>query len=149
MSRGESNQQGNDPYSLRTSQRQLVFAQVEAPFENYRNQIKQCLINHFALYGEKKIQWLLNEMPIDDNKPKSLLREMWNLTNGGVKDEFLKTMLLQTLPPQTETILNPEDLLKKYGITIGSSEIKVTIVDNPDHSWQRIRKTLKAVIRCI
>lgn len=77
---------------------------LKPPSDAY-NQIKQRLINHFSISEEKRIQRLLNEMPIGDKKPSSLLREMRNLANGGVKDEFLRTMWLQRLPPQTQAIL--------------------------------------------
>lgn len=77
---------------------------LERPDDAY-TKIKQRLIDHFSISEEKRIKSLLNEMPIGDKKPSSLLREMRSLANGGVKDEFLRTMWLQRLPSQTQAIL--------------------------------------------
>lgn len=77
---------------------------LERPDDAY-TQMKQRLIDHFSISEEKRVKRLLNEMLIGDKKPSSLLREMRNLANGGVKDEFLRTMWLQRLPSQTQAIL--------------------------------------------
>lgn len=77
---------------------------LERPDDAY-TRIKQRLIDHFSISEEKRIKRLLNEMPIGDKKPSSLLREMRNLANGGVNDEFLRTMWLQRLSSQTQAIL--------------------------------------------
>ncbi|XP_065356393.1 uncharacterized protein LOC135950793 [Calliphora vicina] len=72
---------------------------TERPNDAY-TKIKQRLIDHFSISEKKRIKTLLNELPIGDKKPSFLLREMRSLANGGVKDEFLRTMWLQRLPPQ-------------------------------------------------
>lgn len=103
---------------------------------NAYTQMKQRLIDHFSISEEKRIKRLLNEMPIGDRKPSSLLREMRNLANGGVNDEFLRTMWLQRLPSQTQAILatstepleNLASMADKIGDISGSSTRNISAI---------------------
>ena len=66
-------------------------------------------------------------MEIGNKKPSVLLREMRNLANGNVTDDFLRTMWLQRLPTQTQAILatSSESLenLAKMADKIGDIQI--------------------------
>ncbi|XP_073830410.1 uncharacterized protein [Musca autumnalis] len=76
------------------------------PPEDVYTQLKKRLIEHFSVSEEKRIKQLLNNMEIGDKKPSVLLREMKNLANGGVNDDFLRTMWMQRLPTHIHAILS-------------------------------------------
>lgn len=110
---------------------------LERPEDAY-SKIKLRLIDHFSISEESRIKKLLNELPIGDKKPSYLLREMRNLANGGVKEEFLRTMWLQRLPPQTQAILatssesldNLASMADKIGDISGGSANNISSVQN-------------------
>jgi len=68
--------------------------------------IKARLINQFTDSDTKKLNTLLNELQLGDNKPSNLLRRMRELSCGKVGDELLKTLWLQKLPATIQTILS-------------------------------------------
>ncbi|XP_046807526.1 uncharacterized protein LOC124420041 [Lucilia cuprina] len=92
---------------------------LQQPRDAY-SKIKQRLIDHFSISEENRIKTLLKELPIGDKKPSFLLREIRNLANDGVKDEFLRTMWIQRLPTQAQAILatssEPLDILVLWPI---------------------------------
>lgn len=105
---------------------------VMNPPQDAYKQIKQRLIEHFSISEEHRIKTLLTNLEIGDKKPSALLREMKNLANGGVTDDFLRTMWLQRLPSQTQAILatssEPLDNLVKMADKIG--DIQVSRISN-------------------
>ncbi|XP_073831451.1 uncharacterized protein [Musca autumnalis] len=76
------------------------------PPEDVYTQLKKRLIEHFSVSEENRIKQLLNDLEIGDKMPSILLREMINLANGGVNDDFLRTMWVQRLPAHTQAILS-------------------------------------------
>lgn len=125
--------------------------------ENAYSKLKERLVNHFSISEEKRIQKLLNELPIGDKKPSSLLREMRSLANGGVTDEFLRSMWLQRLPSQTQAILatsgEPFDNLATMADKIGnicnpsSSNISAISSNNEINEMRAQILTLTAAIQ--
>ncbi|XP_037822778.1 uncharacterized protein LOC119611311 [Lucilia sericata] len=99
---------------------------MNPPNDAYK-QIKQRLIDHFSVSEENRIKTLLTNVEIGDKKPSALLREMKNLANGGVTEDFLRTMWLQRLPSQTQAILATSsetlDNLVKMADKIGDIQI--------------------------
>lgn len=67
--------------------------------------IKARLIKEFANSDNKKIRSLLNDLPLGDMKPSSLLRKMKELACGKVGDDLLKTLWMQRLPTTIHTVL--------------------------------------------
>lgn len=100
---------------------------VTSPPADAYNQIKQRLIEHFSVSEENRIKTLLTNLEIGDRKPSVLLREMKNLANGGVTDDFLRTMWMQRLSSQTQAILATSsgslDNLAKMADKIGDIQV--------------------------
>ncbi|XP_075163295.1 uncharacterized protein LOC142235932 [Haematobia irritans] len=76
------------------------------PPNDVYSQIKNRLIEHFSVSEENRIKRLLNNMEIGQKKPSLLLREMRSLSNGGVTEDFLRTMWMQRLPSHSQAILS-------------------------------------------
>lgn len=102
---------------------------VLAPPTDAYVQLKRRLIEHFSVSEEKRIKQLLTNMDIGDKKPSALLREMRSLANGGVTDDFLRTMWMQRLPMQSQAILSTSteqlDNLAKMADKIGDINVPV------------------------
>ena len=85
---------------------------VNPPKENKYECIKNRLIVTFAESETQRIRKLLNDLELGDRKPSQLLCEMRNLADNKVNEKFLKSLWLQRLPMQMQTILatSSEDL---------------------------------------
>lgn len=68
-------------------------------------QLKERLIDHFAVSQENRIKELMSYTEIGDKMPSQLLREMRVLAKSDVTDDFLKTIWLQRLPTQMQAVL--------------------------------------------
>ncbi|XP_075157758.1 uncharacterized protein LOC142231023 [Haematobia irritans] len=75
------------------------------PPNDVYSQIKNRLIEHFSVSEENRIKRLLNNMEIGQKKTSILLREMRSLSNGGVTEDFFRTMWMQRLPSHSQAIL--------------------------------------------
>lgn len=67
--------------------------------------IKNRLISIFSDSSEKKLRKLLSETSLGDRKPSQLLNEMTRLGGSSVSQEILKTLWLQHLPTQIQSVL--------------------------------------------
>lgn len=70
-------------------------------YTTLKNRILQC----FAESAESKLKRLLNEISLDGKRPSNLLREMKELAGAGVTDDVLKSLWMQRLPVQVQTVL--------------------------------------------
>lgn len=68
--------------------------------------LKDRLINEYSESQSQQIRKLLSELTLGDKKPSALLRQMKELAQNEVTDEFLKTLWLERLPTQTQAILS-------------------------------------------
>lgn len=78
---------------------------LNPPTGNQYETIKQRLIKEFEETESKKLRSLFNELSIGDTKPSTLLRRMRELSCGKVGEELLKTLWLQRLPVNIQTVL--------------------------------------------
>lgn len=67
--------------------------------------IKNRLITIFSESSEKKLRKLLSEITLGDQKPSQLLNEMSRLGGSAVPQDMLKTLWMQHLPTQIQSVL--------------------------------------------
>ncbi|GFR08686.1 transposon Ty3-I Gag-Pol polyprotein [Trichonephila clavata] len=92
-----------DPETL-SSVSDILF---KPPATNKYNDFKERLIAEFSDSANKQIRKLLSELQLGDDKPSHLLRKMRVLASGSsLNDNFLKTLWLQRLPSEMQSILS-------------------------------------------
>lgn len=74
------------------------------PTEPY-NRLKETLINRLSASENSKLSQLVNDLSLGDRQPSQLLREMRELGEGRVGEDFLRTLWLQRLPENMQAIL--------------------------------------------
>lgn len=80
---------------------------MSPPKEKRYDTLKQRLIQEYSESETKKVRQLVSELQLGDGKPSHLLRKMQDLAGTSFKDEnFLKTLFLQRLPADVQTILS-------------------------------------------
>jgi len=81
--------------------------------EPYTN-LKETLIKRLSLSETTKLNQLLSDLNLGDRKPSQLLREMRELGGDKVSEELLRSLWLQRLPENTQSILacNPGNLIE-------------------------------------
>lgn len=67
--------------------------------------LKNRLINIYSESSEKKLRKLLSAISLGDRKPSQLVNEMSRLDGTSVSQEILKTLWLQHLPTQVQSVL--------------------------------------------
>lgn len=67
-------------------------------------ELKKRLIAHFSDSEEQRLRKLLQQIELGDRKPSHLLQEMRHL-GAGVNEDILKTLWMQRLPTNIQTIL--------------------------------------------
>lgn len=72
--------------------------------DRYGN-IKERLIRTFSDSQERQLRKLLSEIELGDKKPSQLLNEMNRLGGSAVSKELLKTLWLQRLPTNIQSVL--------------------------------------------
>lgn len=60
--------------------------------------IKRCLIDHFADSQQRRLQRVLSDMPLGDNKPSKLFYEMSRTANGTLSETVLLDLWATRLP---------------------------------------------------
>lgn len=78
---------------------------LNPPADNKYNAIKDRLISIYSDSQEKKLKTLLSDMNLGDKKPSQLLNEMTRLGGSSVSCELLKTLWMQHLPAQMQSVL--------------------------------------------
>ncbi|GFQ93670.1 uncharacterized protein TNCT_139151 [Trichonephila clavata] len=92
-----------DPETL-SSVSDILF---KPPATDKYNELKVRLIAEFSDSANKQIRKLLSELQLGDDKPSHLLRKMRVLASGtSLNDDFLKTLWLQRLPSEIQSILS-------------------------------------------
>ena len=71
--------------------------------------LKDRLIAEFSDSEQKRVNDLLTNAMVGDEKPSHLLRRMRRLAKDKVSEDFLKTLWIQRLPNETQTILSVSD----------------------------------------
>ncbi len=79
---------------------------LSPPNEGKYEALKQRLIQEFSHSETQKIRQLVSELQLGDDKPSHLLRKMRELAGTAFSDDFLKTLWLQRLPSEMQTILS-------------------------------------------
>lgn len=87
---------------------------LQPPANDKYNALKTRLIADFSDSEQRRMKAVLSELTLGDDKPSHLLRKMKQLAGKTVGEDFLKTLWLQRLPAQVQTILSvSEDNLDK------------------------------------
>lgn len=89
---------------------QVSEAVLNPPNTDKYKHLKDLIISRYSDSAQSKIQKLLSEMSLGDQKPSQLLTEMKRLGGTAVTDEFMKTLWLSNLPQQTKAILSTNDV---------------------------------------
>lgn len=89
---------------------QVSEAVLNPPATDKYNNLKRLILNRYAESAQSKMQKLLSEMSLGDQKPSQLLAEMRRLGGTTVTEEFLKTLWLQNLPQQMKAILSTNEV---------------------------------------
>lgn len=91
-----------DPETL-TAVSDILFSPPET---NKYETLKERLIAEFSASENEQIRRLISELHLGNDKPSHMLRKMRELGGSNVKDDFLKTLWFQRLPPEIQTILS-------------------------------------------
>ncbi|XP_018358555.1 PREDICTED: uncharacterized protein LOC108758226 [Trachymyrmex cornetzi] len=84
------------------------------PEFNKYEALKSCILREFQDSEEKRLKTLLNQTELGIQRPSHLLRRMRDLAENKVSDELLKSLWMQRLPTNTQTVLSTsEDTLDK------------------------------------
>lgn len=84
------------------------------PASNKYKVLKACILREFQDSEEKCLKTLLNQTELGNQRPSCLLRHMKDLVENKVYDELLKSLWMQRLSTNTQTILSTsEDTLEK------------------------------------
>ena len=79
---------------------------IETPEEEKYEKLKKRLISLFADSETQRIQKLLNELDLGDNKPSQLLCQMKHFGANKLDNNFLRTLWLRRLPAEMRAILS-------------------------------------------
>ncbi|XP_012235002.1 uncharacterized protein [Linepithema humile] len=88
---------------------------ITNPPENNKYEVlKTRILNEFQDSEEKRLKALLNTTELGNQQPSKLLKHMKDLAESKVSDELLKSLWMQRLPTNTQTVLSTsEDTLDK------------------------------------
>lgn len=78
---------------------------LNPPEANMYGTLKDRLIEQFSESQNRKLNRVIQELELGDRKPSQLLREMKNLAEGKLSEEVLKSLWLQRLPTNVQTVL--------------------------------------------
>lgn len=78
----------------------------QPPDTNKYDTLKTRLIAEFADSENRRVKQLLGDLQLGDKKPSSLLRQMRDLAQGKVNEDFLQSLWLQRLPTNIQTVLS-------------------------------------------
>lgn len=79
---------------------------LNPPQDDKYTALKDRLIKEFSDSQSQQIRKLLSELVLGDKKPSVLLRQMKELAQSSVSEDFLKTIWLERLPTHTQAILS-------------------------------------------
>lgn len=80
--------------------------------------LKASLLREFSISHHRKLQALMTELQLGDQKPSQLLRKMKDLSGQDLSEDAIRSLWLQRLPQQLQTILSAsQDTLPQLAIT--------------------------------
>lgn len=79
---------------------------TDPPLENKYEVLKQRLLSAFSDSETTRLQKVLTELELGDDKPSQLLVRMRHNSSGKIDDSLLRTLWLQRLPVEMRTILS-------------------------------------------
>lgn len=79
---------------------------LNPPASNKYDTLKNRMIQELSDSENKQIRKLLSELQLGDDRPSQLLRKMRELAGTAISDEFLRTLFLQRLPSDMQSILS-------------------------------------------
>jgi len=79
---------------------------LKPPSDKQYDTLKERLISEFSDSETRRVQKLLSTLQLGDLKPSFLLRQMRELANNSLSDDFLKNLWMQRLPREIQTILS-------------------------------------------
>lgn len=82
---------------------------LNPPEENLYESLKNRLLERFADSEQSRLRKLLSNLSVGDRKPSHLLREMRELAGNDFGIAAIKSLWLQRLSPQIQTILSISD----------------------------------------
>lgn len=92
---------GQLPYRVLTQVADIVREPGKTPYET----LKSRLITTYAQSQVRKVQKLLEETTLGDQKPSQLLRQMQSLAGTAASDQVLRTIWLRAMPQRVQGIL--------------------------------------------
>lgn len=135
---------------------QVSDAVLNPPGTDKYNNLKSLIISRYSDSAQSKIQKLLSEMSLGDQKPSQLLAEMKRLGGTTVTDEFMKTLWLSNLPQQTKAILSTNDvglaqlaLLADKIMEVSQGSTSVQSIDRPSKSEKEASSSLERRIESL
>lgn len=85
---------------------QVAEAVLQPPATDKYKNLKDKILEAFSDSNHKKINKLLENVALGDQKPSSLLNEMRRLSTPDINEDLLKTLWLKRLPTQARVILS-------------------------------------------
>lgn len=79
----------------------VVCPPVADKYKNIKEKITEC----FAESSQKKMEKLLSDLTLGEQKPSQLLNRQRDLGGSAISDDFLKTLWLRQLPVNVQSIL--------------------------------------------
>lgn len=79
------------------------------PPNNKYEAIKQRLIHEFTDSDQRKLQRLIKEIELGDDKPSQLLKKMKDLAGSSITDEALKSLWIERLPESVRAVISIGD----------------------------------------
>ena len=89
-----------------TMVRELI---LSPPTDNPYTTLKQTLIKRTGGSNQQKMQRLLNDVELGDQKPSQMLRRMRQLWSGDASEALLREIFLQRLPTNVRMVLASSD----------------------------------------
>lgn len=83
---------------------------AKPPTENKYETLKARLISVYEESESRKLQKLMDEMELGDQKPSQLLRKMRELAGQKIPDSTLRIMWTKLLPPSVRAVLTVSDI---------------------------------------
>lgn len=120
------------------------------PEEGKYTSLKNRLISCYEESEKIRLQKLISNMDLGDQKPSQLWRKMKDLASNNVKDNMLKLMWLRQLPPSVTSVLAVTEELSMEKITQISDKIYENINNAEVSSISKQESTVNdSVAKCL
>lgn len=95
----------------------------DPPTNNRYESLKTTVIERLSDSRHKDVNKLLHDLVLGDKKPSQLLREMKDLSKGGVADDVLHSMWLRRLPVHIQPILAASEEVGLNGLAVMADRV--------------------------